>query len=117
MDKIRKIDRAEAEIQERIENKLTLLGWFIKSTHGNIYQAGFPDIYCAHVKYGQRWLEVKNPAGYSFTQAQMEVFPKMAAARVGIWIATHEDQVPDLFFKPANWWTFMSVFTSGGRRG
>lgn len=109
MDKIRKLDRAEAKIQEDIENKLTLLKWYVKSTHGNIYQMGFPDLYTAHRSYGARWLEVKRPEKYSFTPAQLENFPLMMAAGVGIWIATSADQVPDIFFKPPNWYQYLSV--------
>lgn len=109
MDAKRKKDRLEADIQEAIVRKLKVQDWFVKSTHGNLYQSGFPDLFCAHKKYGQRWLEVKNPKQYSFTNAQMEYFPLMTAAGVGIWIATDESQVPDLFFKSANWWTFLPI--------
>lgn len=110
-------DPLEAEIQDNIEKKLILLKWFVKPTHGSIYQSGFPDLFCAHEKYGIRWLEVKRPTKYSFTPAQIRVFPQMSAARVGIWIATSPHEVPDLFFRPANWWTFMAAFQAGGRSG
>jgi hypothetical protein len=116
MDKIRKIDRAEAAIQEEIENKLLLLRWYVKATHGNIYQSGLPDLYCAHRSYGTRWLEVKNPAGFSFTPAQLNNFPLMQAAGVGIWVATSPDQVPDLFFRPPNWYTYLDIMNSRSRR-
>jgi hypothetical protein len=109
MDKIRKHDRVEAGIQERIENKLKIHDWYVKSTHGNIYQAGFPDLFCAHVSYGQRWAEVKNPAGYKFTPAQRKNFLLMTAAGVGIWIVTSELQVPDIFFKPPNLISFLEI--------
>lgn len=116
MDKIRKHNRAEADIQEAIENKLRAMGWFVKSTHGNIYQFGFPDLYLGHASYGTRWLEVKNPAGYSFTKAQLETFPQMAAAGIGIWIATSVHQVPDLLFKADNFWQFFGAFKAGSHR-
>lgn len=109
MDKLRKRDRTEAKIQEAIEAKLKVHDWYVKSTHGNIYQAGFPDLFCAHRKYGSRWAEVKNPAGYSFTPAQRENFLLMAAAGVGIWILTSPDQVPDIFFKPPNLIFFLEI--------
>lgn len=117
MDKTRKICRKEAEIQEATENRLLLMKWYVKSTHGNIYQAGFPDLFAAHLKYGLRWIEIKNPAGYSFTTAQLEEFPLMAAAGVGIWIVTDPMQVPDILFKPANFWTFFAAFRVGTNRG
>jgi hypothetical protein len=108
--------RREAKIQEETEKRLLLDKWYVKSTHGNIYQHGFPDIFCAHLKYGVRWIEVKNPDGYSFTTSQLENFPLMSAAGVGIWIVTSEYQVPDILFKPPNWWTFFGAFQAGSRR-
>lgn len=99
----------EFKIQEEIESKLRSLKWFVKSTHGNIYQYGFPDMYLAHVKYGTRWLEIKNPAGYHFTPAQIITFREMAGAGVGIWIATSVLEVPDLLFKPPNWHMFLEI--------
>lgn len=109
MDKLQKRNRPEAKIQEAIENKLKVHNWFVKSTHGNIYQQGFPDLYCAHQMYGQRWAEVKNPAHYSFTPAQRRDFLLMAAAGVGIWLLTSADQVPDIFFKPPNLIFFLEI--------
>lgn len=117
MDKVRKIDREEARIQEAGENRLKLLGWFVKSTHGNIYQFGFPDVFCAHMKYSSRWIEFKRPQKYSFTTAQMETFPQMAAAGVGIWICTDEFQLPDILFKPPNMYQFFGAAMSGSHRG
>src|SRR4051794_9550684 len=117
MDKLRKKCKKEAEIQQAAENRLLLNKWFVKSTHGNIYQVGFPDLFCAHLKYGMRWVEVKNPNGYSFTPAQVEVFPQMAAAGVGIWIITDPFQLPDILFKPPNWWQYFSAFQVGSNRG
>lgn len=107
MNKIQKRDRKEARIQDEIENKLRLLGWFVKSTHGSIYQHGLPDVYAAHTKYGQRWIEIKNPDGFKFTASQRETFPLMAAAGVGIWIATAVEQVPDILHKAPNWYMYM----------
>lgn len=109
MNKIKKKQRPEEKIQDAIIEKLLLLGWYVKSTHGSIYQAGFPDLYVGHKKYGARWCEVKNPDAYCFTPAQIENFHLMSAAGIGVWIATSVDQVPDLFFKPPNWYLFLPV--------
>jgi hypothetical protein len=116
MNSIRKKCRTEAKIQDAIVDKLKVHDWYVRATHGSIYQHGFPDLFCAHRSYGQRWCEVKNPAGYSFTPSQRENFLLMAAAGVGIWIATSPDQVPDLFFRPPNLIFFMEVMkvTNGG---
>jgi hypothetical protein len=117
MKQIKKPDLLEAKIQELGEQRLLLAKWFVKATHGNIYQHGFPDVYCAHNRYGQRWVEFKRPEKFSFTTAQLETFPLMAAAGVGIWICTDAEQLPDLLFKPSNLYHFFAAFTAGGRRG
>jgi hypothetical protein len=77
-------------------------GWFVKNTNGNIWQYGFPDQLATHKRYGQRWIEYKNPRGYQFTGAQMDLFPQFQAHGVGIWILTDPDQT-DRLFKPPNW--------------
>ncbi len=100
----------EAIIQDAIIKFLTLRGWFVKETHGNMYQSGFPDLYCCKRRYGTRWIEVKNPESYRFTPAQMETFPRLTAEGVGVWIlvaATEREY--DKLFKPANWWTFLYI--------
>jgi len=98
----------EAKIQASIIRKLESLGWFVKETHGNMYQSGFPDLYAAHRRYGARWIEVKFREQYHFTPAQIETFPKMSAAGVGIWILTSDTET-DLLMGPANWHTFLGV--------
>lgn len=109
MNSIRKRNRPEAKIQDDIVAKLRINEWFVKETHGSIYQHGLPDVYCAHRKYGQRWIECKNPKGYSFTPSQRETFLLMAAAGVGIWIGTDPNQFPDLLFKPPNLIFFLEI--------
>ena len=94
----------EAIIQEAIIAKLKRHDWFVKVMVGNIFQHGIPDLYVAHRKYGQRWIEVKNPKAFSFTDRQQENFPLMDAAAVGIWILfSAEDTELMKLFKPCNW--------------
>lgn len=96
--------RPEAKIQEAIVNFLKCRDWFVKVMIGNAYQFGVPDLFAAHPKFGQKWIEVKNPAGFSFTAAQQVEFPKMHAAGVGIWILfSAEVAEMEKLFKPANW--------------
>lgn len=98
----------EAIIQQALVNKLRMLGWLVKETHGNIYQSGFPDLFAASKRYGTRWIEVKNPKAYSFTPAQMETFPMFSAHGVGIWILISDhDQEINKLFGPANWYTYL----------
>jgi hypothetical protein len=79
-----------------------------------MYQSGFPDLYCAHRRYGTRWIEVKIADHYAFTPAQLDTFPDMSAKGVGIWILTAatEEQY-QLLFKPANWHMFLSIMKAG----
>ena len=89
---------------------LKVRDWYARETHGNMYQSGFPDIFACHRRYGIRWIEVKMPTGYSFTPAQLDVFPEFAAKGVGIWILTADTETQyRLLFKPSNWHHFLSV--------
>jgi len=100
--------KPESIIQDQIINFLTLRGWYCMSTHGNMFQQGFPDIYATHNKYGARWLEVKVKDHYSFTPAQLECFPKLSANGSRIWILTAatEEEYKKLF-GPENWQWFL----------
>jgi hypothetical protein len=107
----KKKGRPEEEIRKAIIDFLILRGWFCMITHGNLYQSGFPDVYACHSKYGTRWIEVKNPKKYSFTPAQLETFPKMCANGAGVWVLTEATEAEySKLFKPANWYTYLSVF-------
>ena len=100
----------EAKIQAAIIMYMRNLNWFVKNTHGNMYQSGLPDLYCAHKRYGTRWIEVKNPGKYAFTPAQLETFPQMTAAGVGIFVLTAAtDTEYDKLFGPPNWYLYTGV--------
>lgn len=109
LEKIKVKDTPEARLQRAGMDKLTLQGWFCKSTHGSLFQAGFPDVYATHSKYGCRWIEFKILEHYRFTSAQLENFPKFSANGTGIWICTSISQLPGLLFKPANWHLYLEV--------
>ena len=115
MDKLvsRKLKRPEAGVQKSVIEMLMIKGWFVKSTHGNMYQSGFPDLFCCHSKYGQRWVEVKLPEmkGSKFTAAQLEDFPKICANGSGVWVlvAATEEEYRKLFTRP-NWYQYLSVW-------
>jgi hypothetical protein len=86
-------------------------GWYVKETHGNTFQAGFPDIYCRHPIYMERWLEVKNPLNHSFTPAQIIEFPKLIAAGGKLWItteATEAEYERIINYKTSNFWVFLA---------
>lgn len=102
--------RPEAKTQDAIISMLRTKGWFIKPTHGNMFQSGFPDLFCCHSRYGQRWVEIKLPKGSKFTGAQLEDFPKFCANGSGVWIliAATEHEYGKLFEKP-NWYLYLDI--------
>ena len=103
----------EKIIQERIESMLRYKGWFVLRTHGNMFQSGLPDNFACHSRYGQRWIEIKDPNrhGDVFTPAQHETFPKLQANGSGVWVMVgdNEREYKKLFERP-NWWTYLSAF-------
>ncbi len=83
---------------------------------GNAVQFGLPDVFAAHAMFGQKWIEVKNPRKYSFTSAQVETFPKMHAAGVGIWVLFgYDDKELLKLTKPANWFEAYFAWTAKGK--
>lgn len=92
----------EREIQEEIKSALTSQDWHVMETIGSIYQYGFPDLYACHKKYGQRWIEVKNPRGYIFTPGQLRTFPELEAKGVAVHVLTSSQDI-SLLFGPSNW--------------
>ena len=97
-------------IRDDIISLLRNRGWWVKITHGNMFQSGLPDLYCANKRYGTRWIEVKNPKKYEFTPAQLIDFPALSGQGVGIWIMTcaTESEYKKLF-SPPNWHLFLSL--------
>jgi len=76
----------EEHIRAGLVKLLLERGWFVKITHGNEYSSGLPDLYCLHVNWGQRWIEVKHADSYHFTRAQLDTFPQMSVKGAGIWV-------------------------------
>ncbi len=100
----------EAKIQDAIKDFLRIREWHVMPTHGNECQRGFPDLYCTHSRYKQRWIEVKNPLKYKFTAAQLEHFPIISAGSSGIWILTAATEYEyRKLFGSANWYTFLEA--------
>lgn len=98
----------EAKIQKAIVLMLESKGWTVMPTHGNLYQQGFPDLYCIHSIHKQRWIEVKNLNRYKFTNAQLERFPQISQG-AGIWILTGAtEREYSKLFAPPNWHLFLN---------
>jgi hypothetical protein len=102
--------RPESIIQSKIMNKLRIHGWFCKTTHGNIWQCGFPDIFACNIRYGTRWIEIKQEKGFTFTEAQLHDFPILSNNGSPIWILTSDsDWEYNKLFGPANWYFFLNT--------
>jgi hypothetical protein len=100
----------EAKIQTDIIKELRGGEWLVVVTHGNEFQMGLPDLYCAHVRFGTRWIEVKNTVNYRFTAAQLELFPQLQSKGVGVWVLqSAEPSELQKLFKPANWYQYLPV--------
>lgn len=96
-------DRPEHKIQLDLIEFLENREWMVEATHGNAYQKGFPDLYSAHVRHGQRWIDCKVEGKYSFTKAQIAKWPAFEAKGVGIWILTGANEAQyDRLFRPPN---------------
>ena len=104
--------RPEAKKQGQIEMFLRARGWHVMRTHGNMFQSGFPDNFCCHSSYGQRWVEIKLKCPASFTPAQLEQFPKICANGSGVWVLINdtEDEYQKLF-KPPNWTHYLRIWS------
>lgn len=100
--------RPEDKLSAEMQMFLRARGWFVKKTHGNIFSSGWPDLYCAHKRYGARWVELKIKDHGRLTEAQHDVFPEFAAAKIGIWILTAAtmEEYDKMLTKPPNWWLF-----------
>jgi hypothetical protein len=103
----------ERIIQDALINYLKIHDWYVMETHGNVYSRGFPDLFATHKRYGQRWVEVKKPVGYSFTPAQLECFPLLEANGSGVWVLTAATQHEyEKLFQKSNWSLYLMLMNS-----
>jgi hypothetical protein len=95
----------EWHIQRDLILYLRARDWHVERMIGNAFQLGIPDLYAAHRKHHQRWIDVKRPDNsYSFTKAQKRKWPVWASFNIGIWILTGADQENyNKLFAPPNW--------------
>ncbi len=108
----RSVERIEAYHQKQVILYLRAREWFVRATHGNLYQSGFPDLFATHRKYGHRWVEMKKKGvTVKFQPSQLEVFPLLCANGSGVWILFEatEHEYQKLFRKP-NWWQYTEAW-------
>lgn len=100
----------EAKIQAQFIRFLEERGWHVERMIGvsgasnRGQQVGIPDLFIMHPKFGQRWVDLKNPGKYEFTKAQKQKWPIWEKYGCPIWIitaATEEEY--DKLFQPCNW--------------
>jgi hypothetical protein len=79
-------------------------GWHVEVFACNAFQHGIPDLYAFHKKWGERWIDLKNPKKYCYTRDQKAKWPVWESAGIGIWIivAATADEY-DKLFQPPNW--------------
>ena len=91
-------------IRRDIKEMLEQRGWHVEIMVGSAFQTGIPDLYAFHKKWGERWIDAKNPGRYTFTKAQKFKWPVWERVGIGIWImvaGTQEEY--NKLFKPPNW--------------
>ena len=90
-------------IQRDLMAFMRIRGWLVERMTGNMYQKGIPDLYCFNRKWGERWVDVKNPGKYDFTDDQKRKWPVWDDAGRGIYILTAATQEEyDKLFGPPN---------------
>lgn len=100
----------ESKIQNAIITALRASEWLVVVTHGNEFQKGLPDLYCAHTRFGTRWIEVKNTENYRFTAAQLELFPMFQSKGIGVWVLQSAEPAElQKLLQPANWYQYLPV--------
>jgi len=101
--KLREKHGPEWKIQQNLVRYLRDRGWMVEVMQGNMFQTGIPDLFIAHLKFGIRFIDVKNPGHYTFTRAQRKKWPNWEKYKVGIWILVAADEENyDRLFKPPN---------------
>ena len=99
----------EAKIQRDIIRYLTDRQWYCRILNGNTFQAGLTDLVAFHKKWGVKFIEVKNPAKYKFTPAQLSEFPKIISHGTPIYILTAaNDKNYKRLFGPSNLWVYLA---------
>jgi len=107
MKPLKRKPRLEKEIENALRKALKKAGWHTWKTHGNRFQAGFPDLYCLHPIHGQRWIEVKRPKTGRLTAPQVAQFELFESFGVGVWVLDSESTTGLLGASP-NWRDFLT---------
>jgi len=110
---IRKRKNPEQTIQQDIILYLEHRNWIVREMHASMVNFGWPDLYATSAQYGPRWIEVKLPdmKGSSFTNAQVDFFPKLSNNGTSIWIMTGASTKEySKLFQPANFHYYFNLW-------
>lgn len=105
MDPLRKREPLEEQIVSKLRPFMHERGWLTEKTVGSLYSSGWPDLYCWHRTWKQRWVEVKRPGG-RLEPTQIKRFKRWERTGLGVWILTGIDDY-QLLFKDPNWWHWL----------
>jgi len=95
-------------IRRDIKEMLETRGWHVEIMVGSAFQTGIPDLYCFQRRWGERWVDAKQPKNYTFTKAQKFKWPIWERVGIGIWIMVAATQTEyDKLFQPPNWRSYV----------
>jgi hypothetical protein len=111
MEPMKKRNPLEKEKENELRAFMKKLGWHTEKTHGNLFQHGWPDLYCLHPTLAggspmQRWVEVKRGGQGRLESSQVHKFSLWKKFGLGVWVLTGPEDYGKLFLPP-NWWEFL----------
>ena len=97
--------KPEKEGADRLIKFMKSRGWYMfPRLHGSMFQKGYPDSLWGHKAFGQRFIEFKIRTG-GLEPSQVEIFTKMAAYGIGVWVL-YDERYYNKLFEPPNWWQY-----------
>ena len=99
--------KLEKDHSEELRKHMEERGWLVEKVHGSMYMQGWPDFYCFHPRFGQRWLEMKIPKDGLLETTQVRKFRKWQAFGIVVVVATTVKDYPSVLENKANWWRWM----------
>lgn len=106
--KIKAAHGNEYYIQRDVVKMLHTQGWHVERLVGMAFQSGLPDLLAGHVKFGMRFVEIKQEEHYRWTNAQRWKLPILMKNGMGVWILTEATPAQyERLFAPPNLWDYM----------
>jgi hypothetical protein len=96
--------KLEADHARELRAHMEARGWLVEKVHGSMYMKGWPDYYCFHPRFGERWLETKRPEHGHLEPSQEKKFRKWQAFGIKIVIASCVEDYNVVLKGEPNWW-------------